>query len=300
MFEGRKGMPLKTKSAKANKTATIKKKKTPPSKPSAIKKVTPKSKASTIKKTPTQPVVPAVTEQVISEKNPSAETLKKTIAFFYLLSYCPPGMLGHFIRVTTPMRRSLEAESGKPSGVYFTQIIPEVCRRIAAFHLATREPDQNTVQALLEMAQKSDENPESVSAFQLKMAEVAALPGRAKPENRLHRNKGCMLCAAPCRYGYFTLVSEPRFSRLQEMLTAETAKPVSAQSPLGVIYGFTIRHICELTGARESFVAADHLGNLSYCLLMLGMAKSRLALPEDQIRQFQFANQRFIQQSSVY
>ena len=46
--------------------------------------------------------------------------------------------------------------------------------------------------------------------------------------------------------------------------------------------------------AKEGFISADHLGNLSYCLLMLGTAKSRFAMPEAQLTRFQELNQNTI------
>jgi hypothetical protein len=38
---------------------------------------------------------------------------------------------------------------------------------------------------------------------------------------------------------------------------------------------------------------------LAYCLLMLGMAKSRMAFPEAQSRLFQEANQEFVRRQSA-
>jgi hypothetical protein len=127
------------------------------------------------------------------------------------------------------------------------------------------------------------------------MSRVAALPGRAKPENRLHRNKGCRLCAAPCMYGYFTLVSDPQFSLLQKNFAEEAGKPASKQTPLMPVYAFTVDHLLSITGTEKGFCEKNHLGNLAFCLLMLSMAKSRLAFPEAQTRLFQEANQVFIQ-----
>ena len=128
------------------------------------------------------------------------------------------------------------------------------------------------------------------------MERISKLPGRAKPENRLHRKKGCGFCAAPCQYGYFTLVSEPQFSYLKDLIGAEAAKSITDQNPLNPAYLFTVNHLLAVSGAGEGFCDRMHLGNLAYCLLMLSMAKSRMAFPEKQIQLFQSVNQKYMQQ----
>ena len=227
-------------------------------------------------------------------KNIPAESMKKTIAYLYLLSFCPPAQLADFKRSTTPMRKELAGQTGLKEREFFTQTLPEACQRVVAFHQATREPDPKLVEALANAARIADKNPETLAAFQAQMARVAALPGRAKPENRLHRNKGCRYCAAPCRYGFFTLVSDPQFSELQALFAAESGKPASKQTPLMPVYTFAVDHLLKITDTQEGFCERTHLANLAYCLLLLGMAKSRLALPEKQLLLFQGANQEFI------
>jgi hypothetical protein len=226
------------------------------------------------------------------------KSLQKTIAYFYLLSYCPPEKIADFKRNTAPMRRALAENSGMKEAAYFAQAIPEVCRRIVAFHQATREPDQKMVEALAKAAQSADKNLAKLTAYQTEMAQVAASPGRAKPENRLHRNKGCALCSAPCQFGFFTLVSDPQFSMLQEAMKAETERPAAKQSPLLPLYGFALHHITQLVGVEEAFIESRHVVNLSFCLLLLAIAKSRVAVPEAHLRLLQAANREFIRRQT--
>ena len=225
------------------------------------------------------------------------ESLKKTIAYFYLLSYCPPVKFADFNRSTAPLRKALAANTGMEEEAYFTRVLPEVCHRIVAFNQATREPDPKMVEALEVAAKDAEKNAKATEAFQEQMVRVAALPGRAKLENRLHRNKGCSLCLAPCQYGFFTLVSDPQLSVLQEAMKAETERPVAKQSPLLPLYGFALHHITQLVGVEEAFIESRHIANLSFCLLLLGMAKSRRALPEAHLRLLQAANREFIRRT---
>jgi hypothetical protein len=208
-----------------------------------------------------------------------AGTMKKTIAFFYLLSFCPPEKLGGFIRTTASLRGRLAAEAGMESGAYFSRAAPEVCRRIVAFHQAAREPDAKTVAELSNLLRLADRNPENLSAYQTRMAEIASLPARAGMPNRVLQDRGCRRCASPCRFGFFILISNPQFGRLQGLLAEETAKPASGQSPLAPALGFAVSHTLDLTGAEEGYLRIEDLANLSYCLLVWGMARSRLAPP---------------------
>ena len=173
---------------------------------------------------------------------------------------------------------------------HFRDALPDVCWRIVAFHQATRDPDQGAVDALIKVAKKADSSEKGAAAFQAVMAEIAESPGRAKPDNRLHRRKGCRFCAAPCRYGYFTLVSDPVFKNMLALLNAENSKPADQRNPVNVLWTYTTTHLWSVLGVREGFIRADHLGNLSYCLLLLAMAKSRFALPEKQLQAFQAMN----------
>jgi hypothetical protein len=237
-----------------------------------------------------------------AEVKPSSGTIpagimKQTIAYFYLLSFCPPEKLGAFIRNTAPLRGRIAAVLGMEPAAYFTQAVSEVCRRIVAFHQATREPDADAVASLAAALGKADQNPESLAAFQNRMAEITALPARAGLSNRLLQDRGCRRCAAPCHFGFFVLTSNPQFDRLQELMEEESAKPAAAQSPLGPVLGFAVSHILDFTGEAEGFLRIADLANLSYCLLIWGMARSRVPLPEKNLRLFQAANQEFIRRS---
>jgi hypothetical protein len=229
-----------------------------------------------------------------AQKAPNVEALKKTIAYFYLLSYCPPELVADFKKATAPLRKGLAESAGMSEAAFFKAVLPEVCSRIVSYHEGTREPGREWVEKLAKTASKADKNAENVSLFQDVMAQVARLPQRALPENRLHRKKGCQYCRLPCHYGYFTLVSEPVFSVLQELLEAETRKPADDRSPLQPVWGFTISHLANVMQAGQGYIRREHLGNLAYCLLMLSMAKSRLAVPETQLQAFQAANQALI------
>jgi hypothetical protein len=226
-----------------------------------------------------------------------AEALKQAIAYFYLLCFCPPASVFDFKRNTAPFRRATAKSAGMGEEAFFKKALPEICRRIVAFHEGSREPDQALVAGLEKAAREADQNPANLIAFQIEMSKIARSKARALLENRLHRKKGCQFCRVPCRYGYFSLVSDPAMNRLKEMLEAETKKPAASQSPLTPLYGFTIQHLSRLAGVERNFIHVEDLVNLSYCLLMLGMAKSRLAVPEEQLRLFQAANQEFIRRA---
>ncbi len=223
-----------------------------------------------------------------------AGSMKKAIAYLHLLSFCPGEKLTEFKRNTAPMLKEMAERAGLKDKVFLAEALPEACRLITAFHQATREPDPKLVETLVEAARTADKNAISLTAFKEQMSRVASLPGRVKPENRLHRNKGCRLCAAPCLYGYFTLVSDPLFSRLQELFAEESGKPANKRTPLMPVYVFTVDHLLKIYGTEEGYCEKIHMGNLAFCLLLLGMAKSRMAFPEAQTRLFQEANQEFI------
>lgn len=224
-----------------------------------------------------------------------ARGLKQAISYYYLVTYCPPDHISELKKVSRPLRKSLADQVEIKLAEYFSTAVPEVCRRIVAFQQGTRQPDGATVKTLTSRARRADSNPEKVAAFQALMAEIAEHPGRAKADNRLHRKKGCRFCAAPCRYGYFTLVSDPQFGVLRKMLDAENQKPLGQRNAVNVLWTYTTGHLWRTVGARQGYISVDHLGNLAYCLLMLATAKSRFALPEKQLTAFQEANQNLIQ-----
>jgi len=229
------------------------------------------------------------------QKSISTDLLKKAITYFYLLSYIPPDRISEFRQSTNVLRKDLAEKAGKTEKDFFKEVIPEVCQRIVAFHQDTRVPDPLWVDGLVNSARQVDQNPEAVAAFQTEMSKVARLEQRSLPENRLHRKKGCAFCRLPCTYGYFSLVSEPDFNGLQRLLESEAGLPKNEQNPLRPVWTFTISHLARTTQANQGVIQQAHLGNLAFCMLLLSTAKSRLPLPEAELRAFQANNQILIQ-----
>lgn len=217
-----------------------------------------------------------------------AESIRRTIGYYYLVAYCPAGQIGALREAAEPLRRELAGQAGLGMGDYFPLVIPEVCQRIVAFHQGTRGPDGALVQALVEVTKEADSSAEGAAAFQAQMTKIAALPQRARSEKRLHRRRGCMLCAAPCGYGYFSLISEPRFDVLQQALQQA---PERGRSQIFALWEFTVGHVDGMLGGGHGHTAPEHLANLAYCLLSLATAKSRYPFPEAPMRALQQANQ---------
>jgi len=228
-------------------------------------------------------------------KNISAESLKKAICYYYLLTYCSPEGISAHKKALRSMRKEAENLSDMKVGEFFKLAAREASHHIVAFHQRTREPDADWVEALTKSALKADSSPKGAAAFQDMMTLVARLPGRAKPENRLHRRRGCQYCAVPCHYGYFSLVSEPDFDTLQGFLDTELSALQEGKKPIMAVTSFALTHIVETAGIGTGGlnIAPDHLANLAYCLLTLATAKSRLPFPEKQFRLFQAVNQHF-------
>jgi hypothetical protein len=225
----------------------------------------------------------------------SAEAVKTMLNYYYLVAYCPPQNVKQLAVMSKEMRSALAKQAGLKMKAFTAASAAEAAFRVVAYHQATREPEKETVEALAGKMESADGSPGGASAYQSLMAEVAGHPGRAKPSNRLHRQKGCALCAAPCRYGFFTLISDPVFSNLLAMLNAENQKPAETRDPVNVLWTFTTTHLWATLGVKEGFVRADHLGNLSFCLLLLATARSRFPVPEKQLTAFQGLNQRVIE-----
>ena len=225
----------------------------------------------------------------------TAEAVKKMISYYYLVSFCPPEYVSDLKKTSKKLRSGLSKDAGLKMKDFTAAVVPEVAFRMVAYQQATREPDKEFVEKLAKSMITADSKPEKAEAYQTLMTEIAQHPGRAKKDNRLHRKKGCQFCVAPCRYGFLTLVSEPDFDVLRAMLDAENEKPPVERDAVNVLWTYTTGHLWTVLGAREGFISADHLGNLSYCLLMLATAKSRFALPEQQLTKFQEMNQRTIQ-----
>ena len=228
-------------------------------------------------------------------KTLSIEGLQATIGYLYLLSFCPLERILEFKQAGAPLRAGLALKSGLPTADYFQQAVPEACRRIVAFHHGTRRPDDGTVNELIESARLAHVNSTGAAIFQSQMEKVATSPKRAKHDRRLRSDRGCQFCATPCRYGYFIVVSKPNFDLLNKLMDAEAQKPPDEQDPLKAAWGFATGHLWRTLGTEQGYISATHLGNLAYCLLSLGMAKSRYPLPEGQYQAFQEANQALIQ-----
>ncbi len=220
--------------------------------------------------------------------------IKKMISYYYLVAFCPPAHISALKKASQKMRSALAKESGLKMADFIKAVAPEVGQRMAAFQQASRTPDEDTVKKLVKAIISADTKPEKAAEYQSTMKAIAIHPGRAKMSNRLHRQKGCGYCQAPCQYGFFSLISEPDFKTLLTMLGAENKKIASERNPVNVLWTYTTTHLWNQLGVNEGFISADHLGNLSYCLLMLGTAKSRFALPEAQLTRFQEMNQNTI------
>jgi hypothetical protein len=192
------------------------------------------------------------------------------------------------------MRIRLAESASLTLGQLSELVIPEVATRMVVFQQATRSPDEDIVQDLVELLEEADSDTGKARSYQAAMQDIAMHPGRAKLENRLHRTKGCSLCTAPCLYGFFTLISDPDPNILQTMLDQENKKPGSDRDVVKVLWTYTKSHIWNILEIRDGYIWPVHLGNLSYCLLMLATAKSRFHLREKQLKKYQELNQRTV------
>jgi len=224
-----------------------------------------------------------------------AQSLKKTICYYYLLAYCPPAEVSELKKIAQPLREGIANLAGMKMTEYFKKAAPEVSHHIVAFHQNTRDPGGEWVEEMTSKVSVADKSPEEAEAFQEMLGLVSRLPQRAKPENRLHHRRGCQFCAAPCHYGYFTLVSEPSFVNFQGYLEHELGNPTEQRKPVMAVKSFALTHIVSVLGAPDGVIHIhhEHLANLAYCLLALATAKSRLPAPEKQLKLFQQANQYF-------
>jgi len=225
----------------------------------------------------------------------SIEGLQVTIGYLYLLSFCIPERIHEFGEAGSLLRKGLALKAGLTEAEYFERVLPEACRRIVAFHQRTRQPESKTIEALTESARQALFGAQQATSFQAQMAQMSASPARAKPDQRLRASKGCQFCAAPCRYGFFALTTKPNYALLKKLLAAEAQKPSGEQDPLQAGWSFATAQLWRALGTEQGYISPFHLGNLAYCLLTLGMAKSRYPLPEGQYQKFQEANQALIQ-----
>ena len=207
--------------------------------------------------------------------------VKKSMLYLYALSFTPPEKVAEL--------KDLRDELGDD----WESALDSALRLMVSFQQARREPDDELVSGLVRVALNADSSPEACRAFQEKMEALARLPGRAKAQNRLHRKRGCRLCETPCRYGYFSLITEPKFDLLQEMLEEKSNQPIQA------VWEFTLKHLAEKITDKPWQIRAEHIGNLAYCLVSLATAKSRYRFPEAQMQKFQAMNQAMIRQKKA-
>ena len=98
-------------------------------------------------------------------KSIPAGTMKRTIAYYYQLSYCPPTMIAEFKMSTEAHRKDLAKEAGMNQQEFFEQAVPEVCQRIVSFHEDTREPSAEFVEPLLAAALQAQASPEAEDRY---------------------------------------------------------------------------------------------------------------------------------------
>ena len=219
------------------------------------------------------------------------KAISKMISYYYLVSFSTPEYISALKKSSLKTRTKLSKASGLKMKDFVNQVAPEAASRMVSYHQRTRKPEEAVVTELVKLMKVADTKPEKASAFQVKMRELAAHPGRAKEDNRLHFQKGCAFCLAPCRYGFFTLMAEPDLKKLKNMLDAENEKIAQERDAVNVFWTYTKTQILKALDLPEVYIEAYHIGNLSYCLLMLGTAKSRFALPEDHLKLYQIMNQ---------
>ena len=228
-------------------------------------------------------------------KNIPAQSLKKSLAYYYILAYTPPEQVGEYREIARSLQETAAEQAGLALDEYVQLATPQISHRIVAFHQDTHDPAEDWVAELTSRILIADEGVEQADAFQKFLGLVSRLPQRAKPENRLHRKRGCQFCAAPCHYGYFSLLHEPPFELLQGFLETELENPIEDKKPVMAVKSFALTHLIGILGATAGtlHIHHEHLANLAYCLLSLATAKSRLPVPEKQLKLFQQANQYF-------
>lgn len=228
-------------------------------------------------------------------KSISSEAIRKMVCYYYLVSFWVPDYISELKKASRKMRTKLAKEAGLQMKEFTKLVVPEVARRIMVFHSASREPDKAAVKKLTQAMIEADKNTKKAADFQEDMKLISARPERTKVDKRLHKQKGCRYCLTPCRYGYFTLMSKPDFHSLREELGAENQKIAKERNAVKVLWTYCREHIWSVLEKQEGYLSAYHIGNLSYCLLTLGTAKSRFALPEKEMLTYQVLNQRTIQ-----
>jgi len=220
----------------------------------------------------------------------NAQQIRRGINYLYLLYFCPPQKLQSFQEPAQVFMRKTEKMTDR-KGISILDVFSAACSRVIEFHTHSREAEEEMLSVLMGAAIPALESEDHLVKFQKEMETIRGLSPRAELKNRLHRNKGCALCERPCRYGYFSLISDPSFVKLLDQLQAESIKNPSEKNVVRAIWTFTIKHLWETIECNQAFISADHLGNLSYCLLLLATAKSRFAFPEKEMHILQESNQ---------
>jgi len=223
----------------------------------------------------------------------TVEEIQTSISYLYLLSFCPPDQIHAFNQAGLPLRSGLAMRAGLSEADFFSRTIPESCRRITAFHQRLPDPDEKLVKDLSTAAEDAQKSPERAYIFQQQIGRICSLPARAEKNKRLRPSRGCQFCQTPCRYGFFVLVSRPDYSLLEKLLE-EQAGSEDLGGALKAAWSFTTSHLWRTLGTQQGYISPDHMGNLSYCLLVLALAKSRLQFPEEELVSFQEWNQALI------
>jgi hypothetical protein len=228
-------------------------------------------------------------------KNIPAQSLKTSLAYYYILAYTPSESIDAHKAIAGSLQETAAKQAGLAFDEYVQAAAPQISHRIVAFHQDRRDPAEDWVAELIGRILVADQGIEQADAFQKFLGLISRLPQRAKPKNRLHRKRGCQFCAAPCHYGYFSLLYEPPFELLQGFLETELENPIEDKKPVMAVKSFALTYLIGILGTTTGtlHIHQEHLANLAYCLLSLATAKSRLPVPEKQLKLFQQANQYF-------
>ena len=224
----------------------------------------------------------------------AAGSIKKMISYCYLLAYCPPDQLAGLVKASSFFRRQAALKSKKPEEDFFLPAMLEACRRLVSFHQGSTSLEESQVNAFAELAMQASSTSEALIYYQQEMDKLIHLPGRAALKNRLHRRRGCALCAAPCYYGFFALISDPQFQVLKQALLDESHKPPAEQNLVLILWAFARYHLRVTLGAHQDFITVRHLGNLAFCLYLFATAKSRFPFQEAVVKALQDTNQKMI------
>jgi hypothetical protein len=208
-----------------------------------------------------------------------AQGLEMTISYLHLMSYCPPEYIFHFRESSSRLRTALAHQAELSEDEYFARVIPAACRRIVSFHHNTREPDEAVVAKLTKRATFAGVSPLAAWKFSRQMNDLASQKKNQKLE--LCHQKGFKISDVACQYLLFALVSKPNYQLLKVMLETEAQKSINERDPVEVMWTFTLTHLRNSLGTKQAYISANHLGNLAYCLLSLGMNKSRYPFPEE-------------------